>query len=285
MKQKLEIRLREARESGLPWHAIGATMREGSLAHSKNPDIWTRAAEATHLSELMLRRYVAALDRLGQIEITHGLAPGELLPPTFAPTELAIRLYGRDPAAGLAALKALKQRKMTLRDIRRELQKAEGFRSTNVAERRHFIESCSEAIALQAPRLFGRGAVAQRRPFGFRCFHPLGFEFQNEQGFVLGGADLYIREFGRDSLDLLAQSALLATYLPSFYIVIGPDLAEGDDKLAITVLDILRANSVGVLLLRDHDDPVVVRRPQVILKPDRVKDYIAISKELAPRPD
>ncbi|MDA9408086.1 hypothetical protein XH80_15435 [Bradyrhizobium sp. CCBAU 45384] len=278
------MRLRDARESGQPWHVIGSILREWSAARPRGIDVWQLATEATELSELMLRRYVSALDRLGEIETSHALSPGSLLPPTFGPAELAIRLYGRDPVAGLKALQALKQRKMTLRDLRKELRKSEGhaYEGNRARERTVLVAACSEAITIQAKKLFGRGTVSQRRP-SIRYFQTIGFEFRNSEGFIVGGADLYVGSplYGPDPLNALAQSVLMASYLPTFYVFLGPELQMSNAEHAAHVLDLFQARSVGVVLLPEDGGALVVRRPESLRQPDRTKDYRAILDHLS----
>lgn len=284
MKKGPETRLREARETGQPWHVVGSILREWFATEAHGINVWQIAAEATELSELMLRRYIAALDRLGDIETSHALPPASLLPPTFGPTELAIRLYGRDPVAGLKALHALKQRKMTLRHLRMELHKSEGdaYERNRARERTVLVATCSEAIAMQAKKLFGRGTASQRRP-SIQYFNTIGFEFRNSQGVVIGGADLYVGSplYAPNPLNTIAQSVLMASYLPAFCIFLGPELRMSDAEHAVRVLEVLQARSVGVVLLPEEGGAVVLRRPQSSRKADRTKDYLSILEDLS----
>ncbi|MCA1549927.1 hypothetical protein I6F36_24145 [Bradyrhizobium sp. BRP19] len=284
MKKDLEKRLREARETGQPWHVVGSILQEWTATQLHGTNVWPVATKATDLSELMLRRYIAALDRLGEIETSHALPPASLLPPTFGPTELAIRLYGRDPVAGLKALHALKQRKMTLRDLRVELRKSEGhaYEGNRARERTVLVATCTEAISIQAKKLFGRGTVAQRRP-SIQYFNTIGFEFRNSQGFIVGGADLYVGSplYGSNPLSTIAQSVLMATYLPAYYIFLGPELRMSDAEHAVRVLEVLQGRSVGVVLLPEEGGAVVLRRPESSRKADRAKDYLSILEHLS----
>ncbi|MHC2617996.1 hypothetical protein ACVIW2_000027 [Bradyrhizobium huanghuaihaiense] len=284
MKKSPETRLREARETGQPWHVIGSILREWSATGVRGMDVWQLATEATELSELMLRRYISALDRLAEIETSHALPPASLLPPTFGPAELAIRLYSRDPVAGLKALRALKQRKITLRDLRMELRKSEGhaYEGNRARERTVLVASCSEAITIQARKFFGRGTVSQRRP-SIQYFQTIGFEFRNSQGFIVGGADLYVGSplYGPNPFNTIAQSVLMATYLPAFYLFLGPELQMSDAEHAVRVLEVLQAHSVGIVLLPEEGGTVVVRRAKPARKQDRTKDYLSILEHLS----
>jgi hypothetical protein len=146
-------------------------------------------------------------------------------------------------------------------------------RGASIRERGRMVERCEGLVAAEAERLFGSGTVSARRPLA-RYLRRVGFDFHDRKGAVMGGTDLYLAESGgRDALEPLAQSVLLACYLPAFYAVLGPDLGEQDAERAAAALEILEARSVGVLLLREHAPPSVVRRPQSGPKPDRTDQY------------
>ena len=260
--------LKVARETGQPWHVLAAILRRtlDSLHPSEHGNLLRLAARETELSDLMLRRYLGAFARLGEIETEVGLTPGSLLSATFAPVELSLRLYSRDADAGLRALAALKQRKITLRELRRRLEGSVpsepdvAARQRSNRERGILVGRCEELVSSEAVVLFGPGAFADRRQ-STKYFRRVGFEFRTSASDVLGGGDLYLSESGgRDPLEGLAQSLLLASYLPAFYLIIGPDLDTEEADRASDALDALEAGSTGVLLLRYELPTLVVRR-------------------------
>jgi hypothetical protein len=162
--QTIDRRLREARGSGQPWHVVGRMLRNWlrSTPPEARAAAWRKAARVSAQSEVMLRRYVTAFQRLEAIERATGLARGALLSGAFAPTELALRLYARDAAAGLAALKRVKERELTLRDLRKDLQNTVApanetlvVRQNTVAARSKLIVRCEGLVATAATTLFG----------------------------------------------------------------------------------------------------------------------------------
>jgi hypothetical protein len=82
----------------------------------------------------------------------------------------------------------------------------------------------------------------------------------------LGGGDHYLGEApdgGRDPLELIAQSVLIASYLPAFYLIFGPNMPEHEAGRAVRTLEVLKAaSSIGVLLLRDPGRASVLARPR-----------------------
>jgi hypothetical protein len=283
--------LKDARASGQPWHVLAGILRRGlnSPESGTHSNIWRLAARETGLSEVMLRRYLLALERLEAIERDRGMPPGHLLSGGFAPIELTLRLHSRDPQQGLEALEELKQRKITLRDVRTRLEKTDGSGSDGTAargaalrDRGVLVGRCEGLVSAESAGLFGEGTATSRRSSA-RYLRRVGFEFRNEVGRILGGADLYLSESGgRDPLETLAQSVVLAAHLPAFYLIVGPDLDEEDAERAVAVLDVLGGRPIGVLLLRDDPPAVLVRPAEVITvaggSPDR---YGEILKQLA----
>jgi hypothetical protein len=230
------------------------------------------AVRETGLSEVMLRRYLLTLERLEAIEREAGLPPGDLHAGGFAPTELALRLHSRAPDKGIEALQELKDRKITLRDVRRRLENAEGPegpapRQIAIKDRGILVARCEGLVAGAAGELFGAGVATTRRPSA-KYLRRVGFEFHDAEGAMLGGADLYLAESGgRDPLDALAQSVILASRLPVFHVILGPDLGEAEAERASEALEVLAVPSVGVLLLRD-DSPARLIRPAQPRTPD-----------------
>lgn len=282
-------KLKGARQTGQPWHVLAGILRQalGKVGAADHAQLWRIAARETELSEVMLRRYLGALDRLEAVETEAKLTPGDLLSATFAPAELALRLYSRDPKAGLEALKALKQRKVTLRDLRKKLEDSEpaaadaATRARSLRDRGMLVARCEDLVSAEAAGLFGAGTVAARRPSA-RYLRRVGFEFRNPDGDIIGGADLYLADSGgRDPLEGLAQSLLLAGYLPAFYVVVGPDLDATDADRAADALDALEANSTGVLLLREDGPAVVVRRAEPDPARKRIGSYRGLLKRFA----
>jgi hypothetical protein len=122
----------------------------------------------------------------------------------------------------------------------------------------------------------GAGAVATRRPSA-RYLRRVGFNFTNFKGELIAGADLYLAESGgRDPLEMLAQSVILASYLPSFYLILGLDLNLADAERAREALRALDAKSIGVLLLRDGAPATVVKRAEPRGRPLPVGRYVEL---------
>jgi len=274
--EALRDKVKSAKELGVPWHALASILRRSlqGLDSEEQARLWRLAARESRLSETMLRRYVLALERLSAIEVERKLQPGELRSGAFAPVEIALRLYSRDPEAGLNALEALKQRRVTLRDLRRELAETPSdaadpvARSRSLRDRGVLVARAEGLVDAEAPGLFGAGATANRRPSA-RYLRRVGFEFRDAEHRILGGADLYLAESGgRDNFESLAQSVLLARYLPVFYVVVGPDLEQEEARRAAAALETLAATSIGVLHLRDEGSALLVR-PAV---PDPARD-------------
>lgn len=287
--EALRDKVKSARELGVPWHATASIIRgalEG-LDSENQTKLWRIAKRESGLSETMLRRYVLALERLSAIESERKLQPGELRSGAFAPVEIALRLYSRDPEAGLNALEALKQRRVTLRDLRRELAETPAdvgdpvARSRSLRDRGVLVARCEGMLDAAAPLLYGAGTASNRRPSA-RYLRRVGFEFRDAEHRILGGGDLYLAESGgRDHFESLAQSVLLARYLPTFHVVVGPDLDEEEARRAADALETLAETSIGVLRLREEGGAQPVR-PAV---PDPSRDdparYRALLKAFA----
>jgi hypothetical protein len=281
--------LKKARQTGQPWHVLAGIMRRvlERVGADKHGQAWRIAARETGLSEVMLRRYLGALDRLQAIEKEASLPVGNLLSATFAPAELALRLHSRDPVAGLKALNELTLRKITVRDIRKELgdggapDSDAAVRGRSIRDRGILVARCEGLVGFEAATLFGTGTKARRRPSA-KYFRRVGFEFRDPEGDILGGGDLYLAESGgRDPLDGLAQSVVLAKYLPAFYVIIGPDLDAVDADRAADALEALDAPSLGVLLLRDEGPALVVRKAEVDPARGRPEKYVDLLKRFA----
>lgn len=281
--------LKKARQTGQPWHVLAGIMRRvlARVDADKHGQVWRIAARETVLSEVMLRRYLGALDRLETIEREAGLPRDSLLSATFAPAELALRLHSRDPVAGLKALNDLTQRKITVRDIRKELEDGgppdsdAAARGRSIRDRGILVARCEALVESEAAVLFGEGASAGRRPSA-RYFRRVGFEFRDPAADILGGGDLYLAESGgRDPLDGLAQSMVLANYLPAFYVIIGPNLDAVDADRAADALEALDARFLGVLLLQDDGPAHVVRKAEVDPARWRPEKYVDLLKLFA----
>lgn len=266
-KTELAERVGAARMVGRPWYEYAAilaeVLKDEPIEHEAR--LWRIVQKESGISDLMLRRYFAAEEKLTNIESTHGLDAGALHSAAFAPVELALRLYGRDPAAGVETLLALRSRTKSLRDIRADLARSAGASTDVVARQRRnrdrgiLVARCEELVEMDAARLFGAGIQSMRRPSA-RYLRRVGFEFRDHDHHLVAGADLYLSETGgRDPLDDIAQTVLLADYLPSFYLVVAPDLDRRDAEKAVWALDAMDARDVGVILLRDQGGADIVR--------------------------
>jgi hypothetical protein len=194
-----------------------------------------------------------------------------------------VRLYDRDADAGLATLIGLRERRTTLEAVRTRLKETPASDLRNrfrvMTDRAKTIERCEDAFGEAAPRLFGEGAVAKRRP-ALRYFRRLGFDVPDSSRNILAGADLHLAEppeRGGYALETIAQSVALSLYLPAFYIVFGP--GNGDDIItrAGQILDVLKTPWIGMLSIRDDGWVEGVREVRGVPPGGRnAADYAAI---------
>jgi hypothetical protein len=281
--------LREARADGQPWHAIGRILRDHVPAGGYQNDFWEKAQEPAELSAVMLKRYMTMLWQLERIAAGHSLDLGGLLSSSFTGTEIAIRIYERKPDAGLKALSDLRQRRVTIDDLRSELKRTPAAhvssdRGKAIKDRAQIIEHCEVAISAAAPEIFEQGTTVVRRP-SLLYFRRVGFEIRNAASEVVSGGDLYPAEpvtRTSDPLEAISQTVLLSQYLPSFWVMFGPRNPEPILRRAHDILAVL-APRIGILCIGE-DGTVVVRRRARSAEGARMAEYTELVERFtAPR--
>jgi hypothetical protein len=274
--------LEKARADGQPWHVLARILREaiGNLDAEAASTFWDWAEAPSGLSPVMLRRYVATLMRIEDIAAAHDRDADGLLPASFTGAEVAIRIYDRDAAEGLAALTELRERGTTLEILRarlKEMPEEDVLRKRQLAKmgRAMRIEKCEVAFAAVAPGLFGEGAVARRRP-RLRFFWNVGFEIVAGTGTMIAGADLYTAEIDRgDPLNEIAKSILLSLYFPAFSILFGFGVLG---HVVSQAVDAIEALAPWIEILRiDADGSVTVVRQATRIPPEnRTAEYASL---------
>jgi hypothetical protein len=227
--------LREARDRPAPWYRIGEILKvrlADEEDRARAATVWEEAAKATELKAVILKRLVVIAERLERVSRESGIAVADLVSASYGAVELALRLYDRDPKAGLRALSDLRERKTTIAKLQREVSKAPpgstdpaaAARSAALVRRAETIRICRTAIEGYVRREFGRRAETRPRPV-MRHFHRLGFEAAAD-GRVVAGIDLHLPESPPQSKDSdgLARSLLLARHLPVFVLALAPGL-------------------------------------------------------------
>jgi hypothetical protein len=254
--------LRAARQQGLPWHHLGRLLQkrfEGSENWIRRTEIWAEAGEAAGLAPLVLKRFLVLMNKLDRVSDQTGIPPADLVSPSYGAVELALRLYDRDAGLGLYALSELRERRMTIEGLQKILSETPAgsadpsavSRSVSLRERGILMRLCEDALSEQAGATFGAGSTIVRRPI-LKYFRRVGFEILAGSR-ILGGADLHLPEAseGKDSPEELAQSLLLACYLPTFHLVFAPGVAASTVEAAEQALDALHMTSVGIIIVDD----------------------------------
>lgn len=258
---RLTESLRAARQDGLPWHHLGRLLQErfeGSQNWGRRTEAWDTAGEAAGLAPVVLKRFLVLMNRLDKVSHDAGVPVADLVSSSYGAVELALRLYDRDPRSGLDALADLRERRTTIEALQKKLSQTPAgaadpsavSRSVSLRERGILVQRCEDALAQYAGRLFGAGSTIVRRPV-LRHFRRIGFEIHS-RGRILGGADLYLAEASdgsKDSSEGLAQSLLLAGYLPSYYLVFAPGVSAATVAASEQVLDLLDMPRVGIITI------------------------------------
>ncbi|KWV48384.1 hypothetical protein AS156_18040 [Bradyrhizobium macuxiense] len=264
--------LRRARDDGQPWHVIARIVRQWAPEASK----WTVRSElrlATEreigISALMLRRYLSTFLQIEGTAKAQGVDISALLPSSFTGAELAVRLMTRSKEAGLQALSDLRERRITIDQVREELEKTPvtetaSDRAKAMFDRTDNIEHCEVALAAAASKVFGDALICERRA-KLRYFRKIGFEITTAAGHVVGGGDLYLPEASSrssDPLETIGLSVLLAKYLPSFWVILVEGHPEPVIRRALEVLSVLD-HRIGVLLIEDSGNVKILRRAEI----------------------
>lgn len=104
----------------------------------------------------------------------------------------------------------------------------------------------------------------------------------SDRGQLAAGIDLYLPESGgsgRDALDGLAQSVMLSTFMPAFYLLFEAGIPFATVQWASEALDVMGAEWIGLL----HMDQSIftVRRARKRPIPDRTPLYQSLRRKLA----
>jgi DNA-binding transcriptional MerR regulator len=253
--------LREARREGLPWHTVGRLLQkrfERSENWGRRTDIWDEAGGAAGLAPVVLKRFLVIMNKLDRVSVETGIPPAALVSPSYGAVELALRLYDRDAGLGLHALSELRERRMTIEGLQKILSETPAgsanpsavSRSVSLRERATLVKHCEDALSQNTGFMFGPGTTIVRRPI-LKHFRRIGFEILDGSR-ILGGADLHLLETAeglKDSPEGLAQSLLLAHYLPIFYLAFAPGVAAGTVESAEQALDALGMAWVGIITI------------------------------------
>jgi hypothetical protein len=252
--------LRDARGRETPWHRIGEILKEslaGEEDRARTAAVLGAAERATDLKPVILKRLVTIAERLDRVSRESGIAVAGLVSASYGAVELALRLYDRDPKAGLRALADLRAGRTTIAKLQRQVSDAPlgsadpaaAARSAALVRRAETIRICRTAIAGYVHREFGRRASTAPRPV-MRHFHRLGFEAAAD-GRILAGVDLHLPEPPPQSKDSdgLARSLLLARYLPVFAVALAPGVGQEAAREWAEAADVLGMGWVGMLAI------------------------------------
>lgn len=286
--------LRAARADGQPWHVIARLIQDRIASYGNWGswrELWEKAQDPAGVSAVMLQRYVSTLLKLERIAADHGRDIGELLPSSFTGTEVALRIYDRKPGAGLKALLELRDRHVTIDDLRSELERmlptdiASLRRGTVAKERKLMIDDCWAALVENASRTFGEFTTVEQRPV-LQFFRRTGFDVRDANSNIIAGVDLYLAEpVSRTThpLQTIAQTVLLSEYMPSFWLMLGPGNGEPIARTAADVLAVL-APQIGILQISQSGELEIRRKANVHGPISRAASYSSLIAELGRRP-
>lgn len=255
--KQLLSRLGEMASKGLPWHELGMALRgRPELAHRQSrTELLVAAGKITGLAPLMLSRYLQLLDKLHSIAGSSAEI-SQLLPPRFTAGELAVRLYERNPAEGLRALKDLRARKMTTDEVRKELanQPSTSEHAHSRLERALAIKTVEAALPSGLREVFGYIHRIARRP-SIPTLSPIAYDLHTIQGERIG-IDVYLPVFtvnsSRTPLDQITKSVVLSPYFEEFYLLFGPGFRDLDIQRAEELLNAFHdGKPVGILFMPD----------------------------------
>jgi len=286
-KQRLEV----VRNENGPWFALAqAMMEEAGTSPSPEKTAATIATtrEVTQLSVQLLKRYLALIYRVTAIADEMGVAPGELLSPSFNAQEIAVRLYRQSRVDGADVLKRLALGETNLPRVR-QLQKrlmrdSNSSSPRTVARHRRTMNAGIVEIALKknAAAIWGSGAVVKRRPQLLYLGGWPGEEVIGADGSVVAGIDILFpdSELNRDYLEAnLNKSLLLAPFFAAFYLAMPPDADDRSAARLVELLDWFGYAWVGVISVADEDSVVLTRTPTGGPDPDRTSRYEALKRK------
>lgn len=293
-------RMRQARDGGQPWFVLGSLLKE---ALDAAPDdaavarIRLSAAETARLSPGVLRRFVSLLDRLQAIATVEGLDVDALTSPVFNAAEVAVRIYDRNPAVGLQAIRDLKAGQTTLVKLRELLSTVPAKVATRdtgevsnegqpartrgqLFVERLYARHASMEDAIGRTSMVPPGAVtAKRRSVSFVRTGSGSLEIvtrvSNMERKLHAAAELLVYE--NDEVSTFERHfpafALLATLYPAFYLVFSPVTPPQYQEAALRLIDEFGIRSIGVWKTTDRGDVERLHDPSGPPEPNRMDRY------------
>jgi hypothetical protein len=193
----------------------------------------------------------------------------------FSATEIAVRIYDKDPMSGLAALEKLKERRTTLVKLRLELAEIEKRRGgDDKLGRGKRIGECEVALRRYVEQKFDAASTLARRP-ALAPFSKVGWLVLDRSGQPCCGIDFFDHE-GQMLEAKLAPAILLSNFFKQFFILFHDAFYEDFATSANETLDFFRAHSFGTLYLRADGSIETLRSPTGTPFPDRSADYAAL---------
>jgi hypothetical protein len=292
--EQFRSRLHE-RQRGEAWYETATSLEaamSGGLSLGLGEDVVKRIAEnASGLSWGVLTRYLTTFRRLKAAAEAAGVPVEQLVSPGFNAVETAVRLYGRDPEAGLDVIKRLAERRIQLRDVNLAMANSlaesparADKRSRSLRLRGFELQALDDALKRSVGVLFPDDAFIEKRPAS-RYFHTSGWEVRGADGLCLAGIDgLPSQAVAADDLvafqTLAPKAALLSLYFPAYFMAISPRTAADFPDRAIRILDLFGLRWIGILRVTSELTIEVVRSPEGPPVPDRSKDYERLRAEL-----
>jgi hypothetical protein len=232
------------------------------------------AIPAIGLSANMLTRYLSVLARIREISSRHSIPVDRLLTSVFSATEIAVRIYDRDPASGLSALEKLKDRRTTLVKLKGELRENEKRRQRERASKGKSIEEREVALRRFVETKLGAASALVRRP-ALRPFSKVGWLVLDGGGRPYCGIDLFDSE-GQVLEAKLAQAIPLSSFFKQFYILFHGELEEDFLSRLNATLDFFGAGTFGALYMNANGSIEALRSATGNSSAHRGSDYRAL---------
>ncbi|QOZ06669.1 hypothetical protein XH96_03400 [Bradyrhizobium sp. CCBAU 51765] len=284
-----------ARSRRRPWFEIAEILAEWLEAApdgSAASRIRERAAEATELSQGVLRRYVSVLSKLRAIARKEGIDLEDLVSMDFNPSEVAVRIHDRNPAEGLKALQNLKAGAATLASLRERLatvpvdapgegvaSKGWHYHDSSLTKLRTTHVFMEQALQRHSPLLTDPSMMLRARPpVGFAAGGHGSLEIAKRGALpfeVVAGVELLVYENGpvraveRD----FPAFALLATLYPRFDLVFSPTTDGGFVDAVRALIDAFRTRSIGIMQVTPDGALDTIVEPSGPPTPDRRSAY------------